>query len=312
MKTNTVACSSNAEFFGTFHDNPDVEKLLLSSYDLLPAGTSVCVAKAMQIVGSRVQTFGLVGPSGSLANDMLELAARRAGISLHRLDALDRTSFAFLPLDLSQGRSKVAGEKGKVLPHKVGPACKVLEEHIKASHTGFGVMTGLREEELPFAEVVFRNTQKGMRVLSPRREFCDKLAGSGVLSNVDCLVVNEIEFQATGLSLRDLHNIGPRVVIVTRGKEGGEALINDHAPVKYDPVVETDHESPGTGDWFLGAFLAFMDHRSLAFNEVTQEELGEALQFAARIAGRKATISGSTNGPSEEFCRSSLFHSQRV
>jgi len=292
--------SLNPEFTGTFDTRGGAEKLALIESSLTIAGTSACVAKAANLIGSQTLTIGFVGPQGSLESQMLGWAIMQSGLNFKLIEALDHTSFAFLPIDIASKRNRLAGKRGLVVESMVQSVSSQVGDIVASCPDAFGVATGLRCSEIPFAKAIYKSTVRGKRVLSPNRELCAKLDES-LLGEVDCLVLNELEFESTSQTIGSLRDLGPRVVIVTKGRKGGEVLLNGFSSGSYEPFVMTERESPGTGDWFLGALLAYFDKFSLSFDTVQTDELGEALKFAATVAGYKAQFYGSAKGPESEF-----------
>lgn len=307
-----TACSLNGEFWGEFHDDASEEKLVLNDYGLILAGSSAIVAVAAQSVGSQTSVIGLVGPP-SLATTLLHEAAKLSCLNLHTLPVLDETSFAFSPINRSKEKNKVSGKKGKVISGKIESELAHLHNILESREKGsYGVMTGLRLEELPIAREVFRKIPKGKRVVSPRTEFCSEAAFRNVLKDVDCVVLNEIELRNTGVSALELCSIGPRLVVVTQGKNGGYCQFKCRRKVIYEPVERTEGEAPGTGDWFLGSFLAYLDRLEGSFLTFELEVIEEALHFAATVAGRKAPIPGASNGPELSWIRRQLLCEEKV
>ncbi|MES2223389.1 MAG: hypothetical protein V4469_00485 [Patescibacteria group bacterium] len=293
-----IGCSVNPELLIKTIGS-SAEKPLLESVEADFTGSSVTAGRAALALNLEVKTFGLVGPNNSLASLLLSHALNGNGKHVHCLEVLDETSLAVIPHDsASKERVKVFGMKGRIVPEKVGPACEELRQLV-ADCDGDSIvaLTGFREEERPFADVMLSRFPKGNRVLIPRPEFCPKLMESGLLGEIDCLVVNEQEFIHIGRSLSEIVNNGPRIVVVTNGSNGGTCFFEGGVEWQYNSHRLTDRESPGTGDWFLGAVLAFMDYHRLSFSTVTHNEFHQAVKFAAMVAGHKATMPGAKNGP---------------
>lgn len=295
-----TGCSLNWEFWvrtlGTA-----TEKSAADAWGLSLSGSSVTVARAIRAAGGKAITFGLCGPTPTLSTSLLELAFDGDRQYVHLLEVLDETSGAFVPIHGSAKQSGVIGKKGDVREEGVEAALMQLRKLLHDCRNDFGAMTGLREVELRFARELYLAVAKGKRVLTPHGGFCQNLRSSGLLSEVDCLVLNESERVATSMSTQELALVGPRVVIVTEGRRGGHCIFDGDRLVQYKSVVLTEQESPGTGDWFLGSLIAFMDHHGLSFHTVNRGEIESACRYAATIAGHKATISGASNGPDTEF-----------
>jgi sugar/nucleoside kinase (ribokinase family) len=300
-----IGCSFNSEVVAILTDL-SVEKGVLPGFDVAFSGSSANVANASRACGSSVGLFGLVGPN-SLRTDLLKLAAKWAKFPLPTLlDVLTDTSVAVIPYDLKSSRTTVAGAKGEIVQAKVNSALRKLKRFLDINPNAFGVMTGFRKEELPFANAVYNRTPAGKRVLCPRVAFCRDASFEAFLLGVDCLVVNEEEFYAAGGNAQNLIDLGPRVVVVTKGRAGGECYVRGERVVVYEPHIVTQREATGTGDWFLGSFISYLDIAGETFLTATSDMIRRAVTFAARVAGHKATIPGGSKGPSEELIRQLL------
>ncbi len=306
MKTGAnIGCSLNAEVLAILR-NLLVEKGDLLGFDVAFSGSSANVANALRACGSSVGLFGLVGHH-SMRTDLLKLAAKWANFPLPTLlDVLTDTSIAVIPYDKQSDKTTVAGAKGEIVQEKVRLALRQLRKFLDKNPDAFGVMTGFRKEELPFAKVVFEKTPVGKRVLCPREAFCRDSAFESFLSSVDCLVVNETEFDSAGGNAANLIDRGPRVVVVTKGRTGGEFYVRGENAVAYEPHVVTHMEATGTGDWFLGSFISYLDLAGESFLTATSATIKKAVVFAARVAGQKADIPGGSKGPSVELIRQLL------
>jgi fructokinase len=93
-------------------------------------------------------------------------------------------------------------------------------------------------------------------------------------------------------ALKKIISAGPRLVLVTLGRDGAAALLRDErggitrvsAPVVDMPVADTI----GAGDTFHGAFLAWLEMKGkmspAAITALTETELYDALYFANKAA----------------------------
>ena len=75
---------------------------------------------------------------------------------------------------------------------------------------------------------------------------------------------------------------GFETVVLTLGEEG--ALVSHEGAITRQPAFETEtHDPIGTGDAFVGAFLA---------RRIAGDDIGEALEYGAATAALKRTIPG--------------------
>lgn len=303
-----IGCSLNSQIVGSFISSQHKEKLELKQCLLELSGSTANVALALNACECEVSPFGLVGPEGELGRELMILASKMSELPPPMLlEVLDKTSLAFLPIELGvEGMAKLAGMKGRVDDKKVGAALAELESFLENHRDSFGVVTSLREQELPFGNTVLDRTLPGGRVLTVRDEFCHDQHFLPILSKVNCLVLNEVEFRCAGSDAEVLLNAGPRVVVLTKGKEGGECYVKGEARFAYEPHVLTTYESPGTGDWFLGALVAYLVRRNETFLTVSHEVIRQAVNFASEVAGHKACYPGATNGPANDVMRQLL------
>jgi fructokinase len=116
-----------------------------------------------------------------------------------------------------------------------------------------------------------------------------------MLSVADIVKVSDEDLEwivPTGVSLENkvdaLHNMGPKVVIVTKGSDGASAyaLHKDavHVPVPKVAVVDT----VGAGDTFNAGFLAKLGHLGCLskphMHSLWPEPIRESLEYAVQIA----------------------------
>jgi sugar/nucleoside kinase (ribokinase family) len=118
--------------------------------------------------------------------------------------------------------------------------------------------------------------------------------------------MNDAEYDAcktTGVS--DLHQYGPTLVIVTSDKHGGMFSKSDSKPERFEACTDylsslsTKVHTVGAGDWFHAAFIVRCIELGKSICSLTIEEIHDCIKFAARVSGKKVTMQGAANGPSQ-------------
>ena len=296
-----VGFSVNTELSAIFDGRTQLEKAPLQSINARIGGTSANVATAIQKLGGEIKLLTLIGINDDFPTHILNYVLEKCDISHKDFKLLDQSHIALLPDDGIQ-RKKSFGLKGKIDDSKMD---SVLAE-IDKEDSLWRIATGVRVEEYKLVEFLF-NKHVGFRSLNPRMELIrNKQIFKILLKNTDLLICNMAEFEACEVtSPSSLHEYGPSLVIVTDEEKGGIFSLKSfkaerfHANKSYigkkTPIYTT-----GAGDWFNGAFTAMCQDYGKPFNELSYKKLIEFINFAARVAGKKVTIEGSSNGPSKE------------
>lgn len=118
-----------------------------------------------------------------------------------------------------------------------------------------------------------------------------------ILPFVDVFKMNEPEYElmcgqeaAIG-GLKGILESGPKVCIITKGKEGS-ILYNRSSSIKISAMPVEVVDPIGCGDAFISAFLCFIVKEGLSVGEVSEKELYEAGLFADTAASLTATKEG--------------------
>jgi hypothetical protein len=155
----------------------------------------------------------------------------------------------------------------------------------------------------------------GFRVFGPNQTLCQderfrtfSLSRSPI-NRCDLLIFNRFEFETLGRTIEEIHDQGVSVVVVTDGAEGGVFSLRNstgEATGSYEAVKPPEGSELfliGAGDWFLGGLASYLvSHienggRGMSLLTMPSEVLQEACNFGAKVASRKITMRGGSNGP---------------
>ncbi|OHA23215.1 MAG: hypothetical protein A3G52_04850 [Candidatus Taylorbacteria bacterium RIFCSPLOWO2_12_FULL_43_20] len=302
MKTKhkvVVGFSVNPEFEINVGGDAKEPKKTLRRFSGRLSGSSGNVAIALQTLGVSPRLLGLVGVSpvheNSWEGKFFDELVRSSGFSFWGIPALQRTNIAAIPV-VNEKNGEVWGRRNGVLRHAIRPALRMLES-FGSNKQAFAVVTSLRGGELPFATSLLAATQEGYRVLNAKDTLCRRPGFVRLLRIVDVVVLNRQEFAATNMSYDAIHRRGPKIVVVTHDKDGGYCSfcgkIFSFAPHSFKGgVFET-----GAGDWFLGALVAELIRHEENAASCSMNQFRDIIDFSAKVAGKKITMSGGSNGP---------------
>ncbi|MCR4327910.1 MAG: carbohydrate kinase family protein [Patescibacteria group bacterium] len=299
-----VGFSVNPEVVAVYDSSGGGEKLPLKEIRVDLSGSAADVAIAVNKLGQRSLLFGFKGPENGDAGALLKSAVHKAGVDFVPLEVLNSTSIAVLPVDEAHPLH-VVGRKGDVCPEKIKSGLARMKNTLSKSIGAWRVATGLRCSEKEFAQSLFSEEGCiGNRVFSPNRAFCDLKEREGLfelIKKVDLLIMNRYEYAGCAVSTpAEIHRMGPAVLIVTEDAQGGFYSMNGSIR-RFEAIhYPCERAYPtGAGDWFLGGLLSELIAKNIReVSELTEGALQECLLFAAKVAGKKVTIPGSSRGPS--------------
>ncbi|HEY2540476.1 MAG TPA: ribokinase [Stellaceae bacterium] len=249
------------------------ETVLGGAYSLLPGGKGANQALAACRAGADVAIAGAVGddPFAPVALDPL----RRAGIDTR----LVRT------VDMPTGCATImVGEGGEnIIAVASGANAEVRCDQVPDAVLGPGLAL-VAQMEVPPAEtaaMIRRVRAAGGSVvlnLAPALSLA-----SGLLGEIDLVIVNEREATALGADPVPLAARLRQGLVVTRGAAGAVAYFRNGStiPVPALPVVAID--TTGAGDTFVGVLAAALDQRM---------PLDAGLRRASAAAGLACLASG--------------------
>lgn len=259
MPAITVVGSVNLDLVATTSRLPKPgETITASELGRYPGGKGANQALAAQRAGSQVSLIAAVG-NDPAAHEALQ-TLQESGVDLSGLVVTsDPTGTALITVD-EAGENQIVvfpGANGSLTPEDVAVS---------------GADIVLCQLEIPLETVAAAAATEGL--------FCLNAAPATtvpkeIMERVDLLIVNEIERDHLGESLRDLSAL----VVVTMGAAGAKAFRSGRlvAEARPPPVVSVD--AVGAGDAFCGALVT-----ALAF----ERSVAAALEWAC-AAGALAT-----------------------
>ena len=107
-----------------------------------------------------------------------------------------------------------------------------------------------------------------------------------ILSKLDLLSVNEIEYEQLIAATGDINSLPEKLaLLITRGAEGAE-YIKNRLSISVDAYSVKAVDTTGAGDTFLGYFLALLD---------AGKEIEDCLKVASAAAGLQVMKQGASN-----------------
>jgi len=111
--------------------------------------------------------------------------------------------------------------------------------------------------------------------------------------DLDWMIPGDIPLET---KVSELHKKGAGIVILTKGSKGAEAHVQGQDPVFVSAPKVTVADTVGAGDTFNAGFLAQLHKLGLlnkaALQNIDGDSLGQALEFAAKVAAITVSRSG--------------------
>ncbi|MDD5721361.1 MAG: carbohydrate kinase family protein [Candidatus Pacebacteria bacterium] len=304
-----VGVSVNSEFELVVKDTPGPKKELDISLCSCPSGSSGNADGAIRNLGGHSSLVGLVEVNydkeeETLESLLLKRVVKQSGVSFTPVPVLSKTNIAAIPI-IKGSNGQVWGKKGEIIHSEVSQALQILSgPEVGIGPKTFVVITGLRAVELPFAKALLSQAQKGYSVLNAKESFCKSREFKKILPLVDLLVLNQREFFSTGMCFSEIYDCGPTHMVMTDSDKGGMLYFGRGYYEKFAPVkFPNNNYETGAGDWFLGALVSELIRRKISTETMTLNKFRNVVAFAARVAGKKITMTGGGNGPSRHQLR---------
>ncbi len=298
MPSPIIGFSANAEITFGFDSSDPSEKLLLKNFEIFPAGSSVNVATALAKCGYSSLVVGLTGKNTQSDYDiLLNHAMSKLSLSFKRLSILKKANVAVYPIDKTSENNRVIGSTSTIISREILDKAAREVETLKGD---WRIATGIIPAHTKLLLALF-NGSHGYRVLNPKPMLLKKHAVlKTILGCTDMLLVNKKELQMARLSLKQIHSLGVRLIIITEDKHGGyfslEGKVGNFQPLRLNLPTY----SVGTGDWFNGGFLSKAFEIKENIGSITFSGVQECVHWAAIVAGIKVTMRGATNGPGKK------------
>jgi sugar/nucleoside kinase (ribokinase family) len=241
--------------------------------------------------------LGFVGPGGTPSRVLLDSALVMHPLPHRLFEVLVETSVAFISLNKADGRTPVYGARGKLDADKTYSVMCALRS-LEISSVDFVVASGVLASELPFAEVLFEKVAPGFRLFGPKKTLCGTKVLREFLPRCDLLILNQEEWEQCSMTFQEVHEIGPKLVVVTQDERGCSfSLDGVSGNVEAFRASQGPFYTTGAGDWFFGGLVAAMMQKEVSVTNLTEPILRECLGFAAKVAGLKVMKAGGTFGP---------------
>ncbi|MFA6392800.1 MAG: PfkB family carbohydrate kinase [Candidatus Paceibacterota bacterium] len=308
-----IGFSANPEIIVRINRLEESEKAPLEEMTCELGGTSSNVAKAMAKMGIQSTLYTLTGYNDDFYTHCFRYALKYSHEKIQTVEfpILEQGHMGFIPIDGIKKSSQVFGYKGNLLPSKISDCIKIIEQDV--GKNVWKIATGTRPSESDLVKALFGENHKGFRYLNPRMDLIQsKEIFFNLLRQTDVLVINHAEYEACTHykeigSRADIQKMfGVSLVVVTKDRDGGKySLSNNVTEVteKFDAYTDYIFDGEeifptGAGDWFAGSLISFFVKTGKSILEITEEEIKEAIYFAAKVAGKKITMRGAGNGPS--------------
>ncbi len=294
-----VGFSVNPEGTIRFNSAGAPEKGTLDEFSVGPAGAGANITQALISLEEQATLLGFVGPQGTASRALLDFALKRHSMPSNLFEVLEETGVAFLPLDEANGQTSVYGARGRLDADK---SYVVMEElrSLEIRTGDFVVASGVLASELPFAAILFQRATPGCRLFGPKRTLCGTEALRAFLPNCDLLILNQAEWDLCQMSYSEVHDLGPKLVIITQDERGCDFSLDGTLGHIDAFHVDGPIYTTGAGDWFFAGLVAAMVKRQVSVGTITESGLKECLGFAAKVAGLKVKKPGGTFGPTLE------------
>jgi ribokinase len=242
------------------------ETVLGGDYALLPGGKGANQALAARRAGAEVVLAGAVGPDSfaSIALDLL----RHDGVDTRLVRVVEQPTGCAAIMVSSEGENTIA-----VAP---GANASARSEQVPDEVLGAGTTLVVQMEVPPSeTELLIRRLRSrgGCSLLNLAPALPIDL---GLLREIDIVVVNKDEAEATGSDPDWLARRLRQGLAVTRGAAGALAILRDGIRIEVPALAIEPVDTTGAGDTFVGVLAAALDLGST---------LAAALHRASTAAG---------------------------
>jgi sugar/nucleoside kinase (ribokinase family) len=301
MKIIYCGFSANPELHQLVAVGPNEKDPVLQE-ELFLSGSTVNVAECFKNMGLDCHPLILTAVDDEILNNsdnqlLVSLLHQNQFTHTHFV-VLDQPNKATIEKYNNGSKPRLKSKKGTVKPDLVDDCVSKIEEF--STKVSWAVCTGLQLSEKDLGIALFKQAIPGKRFLVPKPELIKNTnAFSEVLKFTDIVQMNESEFELyESQSPSELFKKGPRILIITKDKQGGEVYLKNGRHFSYNPFI-LDKDISGTvgaGDWFTGGFVTYLEEvNSDAYADLSK--IKKAADFAAQVSAKKLFYQGGSKGP---------------
>ncbi|MFH1509255.1 MAG: PfkB family carbohydrate kinase [bacterium] len=235
------------------------------------SGTSADVAFWLKEFGISTKLLASVGV-GDIFTEMVKSIKSIPGLSVKLLPIRERTPLAVVTIDEDEKTVRHYSDKAPVLKEKVADAKGIIGAFVSRTETKIQVVTGVMPEDAFLVKALFatRTRNQPYRIMNPRAAFLfpeHRFALSKILASVDIIVLNHLELgcfageelngpESIKASVGGLHELGPKVVVVTCAERGAWLFEKDQQPFHQEAtLVGSIKDDTGSGDAFMAGLI---------------------------------------------------------
>ncbi len=289
--------SINLEVSFVFDGDSSEAKIPLQDATLRLAGSALNTVTALSSLGVSPALIGLVDADPDPFGVIMKGLFGSVSCQHHLLPVLDRSGLAFLPIG---GKVKrVIGRRGQVKECFLNQAIAEVSRIRGEIGANICLALGVTDGESELTKALFQD-EASLRVLVPSKSlFFSSLPIEEILGLTDFLFMSDYEYEASGLSVSQIHSFGVDLLVVTENSRGG--WFSYHGTQMRYPAVSSNCVSEvGAGDWFLAAFLVKLTENQEVLDYFSIEQIESSLKFASLVAGMKVEHVGASTGPTLE------------
>lgn len=296
----TVGCSVVKEYYCTWNASDEIKNYAKTPASITEdkGGSSYTIARALKTQGFHPDLVEFVGRHNENCSPKNE---NRNGLSITSIPCLDHTSSSCILRTIREDGSteeRLKEDKGVIDPIQF----QIHRDIIKSSfqNADWRIASGVKDsnEEMLFLSDNF--TPGSNNILIPKIELVQSEQWKRIVPMMSMICMNKTEFKASGMKLKDYHDLGLPLIIVTDGAKGGEFSFNGET-MSYEAFncnYSEFHET-GAGDWFSASVNIPLWKKSIPnIKDAGFENIKEGILYASRIAGIKIGTPGASNGPS--------------
>ncbi len=175
-------------------------------------------------------------------------------------------------------------------------------EVIKSTYDGYEwkIASGIRDSNEEMLFLVDNFCGGSTNVLIPKIDLIKSDHWKNVIPLMDIIFMNSAEFNSIPMKIKDYHELGLPLLVITNGEKGGKFSFNGKVKeyeainLGFSEIYET-----GAGDWLAGSCCASLKKQGIKrIRETGIDKITEAILYASKVTGVKVGMPGASNGPS--------------